>query len=552
MGIRNLGFRQRFLLFGLVFLVGYGVLLVVSARVLDRVMVNGEIYQDVRQRSDLIADIMPPPKFIMEPYLLCFLIASEEDVAKRGELELRLAKAQQAYEDRSSYWERNLKEDDPIWALLASESHKPAQKFFKVVNDQFLPAVAAPFNATKSPSELLLSDLLPLYIEHRKGVDEAVRLARDQIRADEVRATEAVESGRTTALLLALAVILVVGLVGLLVLHSVMTALHGLIRRMREMAESDANLSRRLDVDSSAETGQLAHWINVFIEKIAGLVKAVRRSSVQLTSTSTEMAATSREQQGTMQSFGSSTTQIAAAVQEINATGSELLSTMDGLSRSAQESAGHAAKGRRGLEAMGHTMDQLQSSSASISDKLAVISEKAGEITTVVTTITKVADQTNLLSVNAAIEAEKAGEYGRGFLVVAQEIRRLADQTASATLDIEKTVGEMQTAVSAGVMEMDKFADRVRRSVQDVGGVAGNLTEIISQVEEITERFASVKDGMGSQVQGAGQINDAMHALTTNVQQTVTSLKEFTAAAEDLRSAADGLNSQLATFRLED
>ena len=95
--------------------------------------------------------------------------------------------------------------------------------------------------------------------------------------------------------------------------------------------------------------------------------------------------------------------------------------------------------------------------------KLAVLNEKASNINQVVTTITKVADQTNLLSLNAAIEAEKAGEHGRGFAVVATEIRRLADQTAIASYDIEQLVKEMQSAVSAGVMGMDKFSEEVRR-----------------------------------------------------------------------------------------
>jgi methyl-accepting chemotaxis protein WspA len=107
-------------------------------------------------------------------------------------------------------------------------------------------------------------------------------------------------------------------------------------------------------------------------------------------------------------------------------------------------------------------MQQLVGSVGSTSPKLAVIREKADNITQVVTTMTKVADQTDLLSINAASEAEKAGEYGRGFRVVAREIRRLADQTAVATLDIEGMVRLAQGAVPAGVMQMDKFGEEVR------------------------------------------------------------------------------------------
>src|SRR5207245_2721664 len=110
-----------------------------------------------------------------------------------------------------------------------------------------------------------------------------------------------------------------------------------------------------------------------------------------------------------------------------------------------------ADAGRVGLRQMEETMRQLSDATGSISAKLRTIREKAGGINLVVTTITKVADQTNLLSINAAIEAEKAGEAGLGFLVVAREIRRLADQTAVATLDIEQMVRQMESAVAAGV-----------------------------------------------------------------------------------------------------
>src|SRR5450631_1525310 len=155
---------------------------------------------------------------------------------------------------------------------------------------------------------------------------------------------------------------------------------------------------------------------------------------------------------------------------------------------------------------MKKTVQQIVEASASINDRLAVLSDKAGNIGTVVTTITKVADQTNLLSLNAAIEAEKAGEYGRGFAVVATEIRRLADQTAVATYDIEQMVKEIQSAVSAGVMGMDKFSEEVRRGMDDVRQVGMQLSQIIEQVQALVPRFEMANEGMQAQAIGAEQI----------------------------------------------
>ena len=195
-------------------------------------------------------------------------------------------------------------------------------------------------------------------------------------------------------------------------------------------------------------------------------------------------------------------------------------------------------------------MKQLVDATSSISSKLSVISEKAGNINSVVTTITKVADQTNLLSLNAAIEATKAGEYGLGFAVVAREIRRLADQTAAATLEIEAMVKEMQSSVTVGVMEMDKFSEEVKRGVRTVGEISGQLGQIIEGVKEVTGQFEKLNDGMKTQSQGAEQISEAMVHLSEGAKQTSESVKQSNVATEQLRGAARSLQVEVARFNL--
>jgi methyl-accepting chemotaxis protein WspA len=279
-------------------------------------------------------------------------------------------------------------------------------------------------------------------------------------------------------------------------------------------------------------------------------VSRVKKASIELTSTATELAATSSAQEGTIAGFGASTAQIAAAVKEISATSQELLTTMDGVNTVAGHTAEIARDGKDGLAGMDATMRQLAKATSSISSKLAVIREKAADITIVVTTITKVADQTNLLSVNAAIEAEKAGEYGLGFLVLAREIRRLADQTAVATLDIEQMVKEMQGAVSTGVMEMDKFTEEVRHGVSSVEGISEQLGDIITQVQDLSTRFDAVNEGMRSQSLGARQINDAMVTLSDGARQTTATLAEFSRASDHLRDAVNEMRQEISHFKV--
>ncbi len=300
------------------------------------------------------------------------------------------------------------------------------------------------------------------------------------------------------------------------------------------------------------ETGVLLRSIGKMTENLNGLVGNVKQASIQLNSTATELSATSHQQEATVSSFGASATQIAAATKQISATNAELLTTMQEVNSSAIDTAATATASRSNLQGMETNMRALDNATGSIGEKLAAINEKASNITGIVTTISKVADQTNLLSVNAAIEAEKAGEYGIGFLVVAREIRRLADQTATATLDIEQMVKQMQSAVSTGVMEMDRFADQVRRNVQDVATISQQMAQIIDRVNGNTSRFESVSESMQNQAQGADQISSAMAQLTANAAQSSEAIREYGRAACDLQDAIESLKSSVASFHLRE
>ncbi|MFO0963357.1 MAG: methyl-accepting chemotaxis protein [Phycisphaerales bacterium] len=298
------------------------------------------------------------------------------------------------------------------------------------------------------------------------------------------------------------------------------------------------------------ETGDLLRALDSMTADLNTLVGQVRGASIQLNSTAMQLSTTSRQQEEVAASFGASSTEIAAAVREINVTGQELAREMEHVDEVATETARVAQEGRAQLESMEGAMQSLDQATSGVADRLAAINEKAVNIGGVVTTITKVAEQTNLLSVNAAIEAEKAGEYGRGFLVVAREIRRLADQTGQATLDIERMVKEMQGAVSSGVMEMDRFSDQVRRNVTDVRGIGRSMSDIIGRVDESTRSFGTVREGMQSQAAGAAQISEAMASLSSGAKATSEAVREFGRAATDLQSAIGTLKTAIAAFNL--
>ncbi|MBO0491624.1 methyl-accepting chemotaxis protein [Pseudomonas sp. Marseille-Q1929] len=366
------------------------------------------------------------------------------------------------------------------------------------------------------------------------------------------RATNAIDDAVSAAKLsmfLSLAVaILAAGLCGLLLMRAIMAPMQRIVEILGTMRDGD--LSKRLNLERKDEFNAVETGFNDMMTELTALVSQAQRSSVQVTTSVTEIAATSKQQQATATETAATTTEIGATSREIAATSKDLVRTMTEVSTAADQASVAAGSGQQGLARMEETMHSVMGAADLVNAKLAILNEKAGNINQVVVTIVKVADQTNLLSLNAAIEAEKAGEYGRGFAVVATEVRRLADQTAVATYDIEQMVREIQSAVSAGVMGMDKFSEEVRRGMFEVQQVGEQLSQIIHQVQALAPRVLMVNEGMQAQATGAEQINHALVQLGDASSQTVESLRQASFAIDELSQVAVGLRSGVSRFKV--
>jgi methyl-accepting chemotaxis protein WspA len=359
---------------------------------------------------------------------------------------------------------------------------------------------------------------------------------------------DAVSAAKISMFMSLVVAILAAGLCGLLLMRAIMAPMQRIVEILETMRGGD--LSKRLNLERKDEFNAVETGFNDMMTELTALVSQAQRSSVQVTTSVTEIAATSKQQQATATETAATTTEIGATSREIAATSKDLVRTMTEVSTAADQASVAAGSGQQGLARMEETMHSVMGAADLVNAKLAILNEKAGNINQVVVTIVKVADQTNLLSLNAAIEAEKAGEYGRGFAVVATEVRRLADQTAVATYDIEQMVREIQSAVSAGVMGMDKFSEEVRRGMFEVQQVGEQLSQIIHQVQALAPRVLMVNEGMQAQATGAEQINHALVQLGDASSQTVESLRQASFAIDELSQVAVGLRSGVSRFKV--
>ncbi|QJI17485.1 MULTISPECIES: methyl-accepting chemotaxis protein [unclassified Pseudomonas] len=396
----------------------------------------------------------------------------------------------------------------------------------KMFDEQLTPAWTA--------GRMKLNDIIN---ENKKVADDATAAIDGAVAAAKI--------SMGVSLLLA---ILAAALCGLLLMRAIMAPMKRIVDILETMRTGD--LSKRLNLDRKDEFGAVETGFNDMMTELTALVSQAQRSSVQVTTSVTEIAATSKQQQATATETAATTTEIGATSREIAATSKDLVRTMTEVSTAADQASVAAGSGQQGLARMEETMHSVMGAADLVNAKLAILNEKAGNINQVVVTIVKVADQTNLLSLNAAIEAEKAGEYGRGFAVVATEVRRLADQTAVATYDIEQMVREIQSAVSAGVMGMDKFSEEVRRGMFEVQQVGEQLSQIIHQVQALAPRVLMVNEGMQAQATGAEQINHALVQLGDASSQTVESLRQASFAIDELSQVAVGLRSGVSRFKV--
>jgi len=316
-------------------------------------------------------------------------------------------------------------------------------------------------------------------------------------------------------------------------------------------AVSNGNLTCKIHVEGDDAIAQLANGIQGMIENLNTLVTQIKASGRLVSSSSVDLSQCMQKIESTSQRQANTTDNLSSTALQISDTSHQLVKAMDEIIQMANSATSSAIQSHVGLNKLQKLMEKVIQSSSLIAEKLEILDERAQNINSVVTTISKVADQTNLLSLNAAIEADKAGEYGRGFALVATEIRRLADQAAISSLEIEQMINEMQDSVSNGVEAMKGFTHQVKNSVKEVKDVSEEQSEIIQKVQTMSPRFEGLHKSMQNQSNSADRISVAMQQLNKESQYTMESLEKSAHTFTILTDSANTLQDSIQKFKIE-
>ncbi|MEW5734127.1 MAG: methyl-accepting chemotaxis protein [Thermodesulfobacteriota bacterium] len=299
---------------------------------------------------------------------------------------------------------------------------------------------------------------------------------------------------------------------------------------------------------SGAETQRLVEAFSIMAESLSELLLKVQEQSVQVATAASEIAASSRQIEKSVSGQAVSASEVLAESREIKSRSEEITREMGNLAADADGTAQMAGAGEQGIASMSRTMTELKEETGEIAERLSDISEKAKSINALTNAIAAVAQETNLLSLNAAIEAEKAGELGRGFSVVALEIRKLADRTSVAVVNIERMVSEVHASVRSGVTGMDRFVQSVDRAIRSMAEIGGSFSRVLENVRDFAPRFSQANAMVAAQSNGAQEISHAMEDLSETARQTESSVSEFNRAVGLLRDTADELKSEVSRF----
>ena len=325
----------------------------------------------------------------------------------------------------------------------------------------------------------------------------------------------------------------------LLSMFTVNQSLHKLVKFQQTMIDASSNndLTIRIPVETDDELGKIAESMNQFISKVQEIVVAVRNATIEVASSNNELAATMEELSTT---FDSQAEQVENMVNSMGQVGDVFKSTSMALSENMQSLESTATMSKeetQKLEVVAKDMEEIETDTVTLSNSIDSLTESSSQIGEIINVINDIADQTNLLALNAAIEAARAGEAGRGFAVVADEVRKLAERTTKATGEIKEIIGTLQQeSASAG--------DAMKHSTNSVKVGAGNIGEVTKEIKKVTTEVDSLYTHMQPVAKSVDEQQATVQTVVDNAQVIAAGIEESNAAVSEVNKTVSHLQQR--------
>lgn len=326
--------------------------------------------------------------------------------------------------------------------------------------------------------------------------------------------------------------------------------LNNLVEMVKEIASGEGDLTKRLKLQRGDEIGRLGHWFDEFLSSLHKIISDVSGSTRQVAAAATEIAASSEQMAAGISRQQQQASQVSAAVEEMAATVTEVAKKSGEAAQAASDSQKDANTGgdvvRQTVTEIKAIAEDVMSSAAAV----AGLGKKGEQIGAIIEVIDDIADQTNLLALNAAIEAARAGEHGRGFAVVADEVRKLAERTQQATEEVSRSIREIQEETKSAVVRIEAGSKRVNHGVELAGNAGNSLERIVNSSQTVGSMVTSIAAAAEEQSAASEQIARSIEQINAVTRESAEGANQAAKAAGDLSAQAEKLQSLVSRFKL--
>jgi len=319
---------------------------------------------------------------------------------------------------------------------------------------------------------------------------------------------------------------------------------------LQDIAQGEGDLTKRLDDSTQDELADVSRFFNLFIDKLHHMIGQIASTTEQVASASVQLNATADQMATGAEEVSAQAATVATAGEEMSATSGDIAQNCQLAAEGSKQASDAAVSGAKVVDETISVMNSIASRVTDSARSVESLGARSDQIGTIVGTIEDIADQTNLLALNAAIEAARAGEQGRGFAVVADEVRALAERTTRATREIGEMIKAIQHETKDAVTVMNEGVHEVAKGSEKAAESGQALEQILDQINNVTSQIHQVATAAEEQTATTSEISNNMHQITSVIQQTASGAQESSQAAHQLAELAENLRGIVRQFKL--